>query len=101
MNLPKLINDLTQALHSVTNSVVQLEQQGPRFLNILDDIVPNVWVNDSQVTSGAARNGRQNMYRIFSIFQDIRPKSTLIYSALTSLSSTGHSRSIDVNVANY
>lgn len=108
-DLPKLVHDLTQALPTVTDFVVRLEQQGPKLLNSLNEIVSNVWLDDPQVTNEAAKNGRESILRIqtlfrgqiLSILRDLRTKSTRIYSALTSLPFHGRSLSIDVNVASY
>jgi len=108
-DLPKLVDDLTQALPTVTKFVVQLEPQGSKLLNSLNEIVSNVWLDDPQVTNEAAKTGRESILRIqtlfrgqiFSILQDLTAKFTRIYSALTSLPFHCRSLSMDVSVASY
>lgn len=108
-DLPKLVDDLTQALPTVTKFVVELEPQGSKLLDSLNEIVSNVWLDDPQVTNEVAKNGRESILRIqtlfrgqiFSILQDFTAKFTRIYSALTSLPFHGRSLSMDVSVASY
>jgi len=108
-DLPKLVNDSTEALPTVTGFVAKLEQQGPKLRGSFSDIISNAWLEDAQVATEAAGNARASIVRvqgifrgqIFSIVQDVTAKVSGIYGALTDLPFHGRSLSIEVNVASY